>query len=226
MMYVFDGLIVLLFVLCVVLGYRRGFVRTVSGLLALMAALMVATLLSAPIAQWVYTRAVEPAVLDALEETITDGTLPAAERLDDALDQMPGYVTSLLEMNGIDSGEAILKRVEDLDVGETAVRAIATRVIAPVMLRLLELVCSLVLFLLTYVLARILLRALDTLTRLPLIRQMNRFLGLLAGALDGVLWAVVAAQTLYALASLAVAPWLTADMLDHTHLVAWLNGVF
>lgn len=226
MTYVFDGLVVLLAILCVVLGYRRGFIRTISGLLALLAALLVSTLLSVPTAQWVYVRGVEPAVIDALEDTISNGALPTADRLDAALDKMPAYVASLLEMNGIDSGEAVLSRVEKLEIGETAVRAVATRVIAPVMLRLLELVFSVLLFVLTYVVARLLLRALDTLTRLPLIRQANRFLGLLAGALDGVLWAVVLAHVLYALASWSVAPWLTEGVLEDTRLVSWLNGVF
>lgn len=226
MTYVFDGLIVLLFVLCTVLGYRHGFVRTISGLLALAAALLVSATLSKPIAQWLYTAAVEPTVTAVLEETIADEALPTAAGLDAALEKMPGYVTALLESHGVDSGDAVLQRVEKLEVGETAVRAITKRVIAPVVLRLMELLCSLLLFTLTYILALVLLRALDVLTRLPLVRQMNHLLGLVAGAVNGALWAVMATQVLYTLAALAVAPWLTADVLGETRLVVWLNGIF
>ena len=224
MTFLLDGLIVLLFVLCVVLGHRCGFVRTISGLLALVVALLVAAVLSSPISRWLYTATVEPTVTAVLENYVEEEALPTAKQLDTALDKMPGYVTALLEANGIADGEAVLKRVEKLDMGETAVRAITKRVIAPVVLRLIELLCSILLFVLTYILARILLRALDALTHLPLIRQTNRLLGLLAGALQGVLWATVATYVLYTVAALTTMPWLTTAVLEDTYLISWING--
>ena len=114
MNYVFDGLLVVLVALCVWAGWRRGFVRTVSGLLALIAAVLVAAVFSGPIAKAVYESAVEPKVTAALAEQIEGDVLPSEEQLDTALESLPPFVTALLESKELDSGEAILAKVDKI----------------------------------------------------------------------------------------------------------------
>ena len=65
MAYVLDALLIVLFALCVYLGWRRGLIKTASGLIALAAAVAVSVLLSGPVAELVYDKAVEPAVVSA-----------------------------------------------------------------------------------------------------------------------------------------------------------------
>ena len=114
MTYVLDGLMVALFALCVWAGWKRGFVRTVSGLIALVAAVLVVAVLSGPIAKAVYTNAVEPKVTAALEQQIEGDVLPSEEKLDAALEKLPELVTTLLESQKMDSGAAILDKVDTL----------------------------------------------------------------------------------------------------------------
>ena len=94
MAYVLDALLIVLFALCVYLGWRRGLIKTASGLIALAAAVAVSVLLSGPVAELVYDKAVEPAVVSALEEQIQDNTVPVAQQVDNALEQMPGFITA------------------------------------------------------------------------------------------------------------------------------------
>lgn len=223
MTYVFDGLMILLFVLCVWLGWHRGFVRTVSGLIALIAAVLVAAVFSGPIAKAVYTHGVEPRVTAVLSEHIEGELLPSEEKLDTALDKLPPFVTSLLEAKELDSGAAILDKVETLEAGETAAEGITRQVIKPIVLSLIQLLCSVILFALTYLLAAIALRALDVVAKLPLIKQMNNLLGLLAGAVTGGLWVLFAIRVLYTLALLGVAPWLTPALLADTLLISYVG---
>ena len=222
MNYVFDGLLVVLAALCVWSGWRRGFVRTVSGLLALIAAVLVAAVFSGPIAKAVYTSAVEPKVTAALEDQIEGEVLPSAEQLDTALESLPPFVTALLESKELDSGEAILAKVETLDADESAAEGITRQVITPIALPLVQLLFSVLLFVVVYIVASIVLRALDVVAKLPLIKQANNFLGLLAGAVTGCLWVMFAVRVLFALALLGVAPWLTPAVLEDTTLVSYV----
>ena len=220
MTYVLDALVILVPVLCVWQGWRRGFVRTVSGLVALIAAVLVAAIFSGPMSDVLYAGAVEPKVTAALEAHVEGELLPTAEQLDSALDRFPAFVTALLEAEGMDSGAAILKKVNAAPTEAVAVDTIVERAVTPVVLPLVRLVCSVALFLLAYVIAMVLLRALNVMTNLPVIKQLNNVLGLLAGVVTGGLWVLFLVRALYALALMGVAAWLTPQQLEDTLLIS------
>ncbi len=226
MIYVFDVLMVALVALCVWLGWERGFVRTVSGLLALIAAVLVAAVFSGPIAKAIYSDTVEPKVMDTLSAHVEGQILPDARELDEALDKMPELVSSMLENSGLGSGTAVLEKIDFVRADETAAACITRKVITPVVLPLIKTLCSVVLFSLAYVLALLAARALNVMTKLPLIKQANRFLGLFAGLVTGVLWMLFAIRLLYAVASFGVFPWLTPTRLDDTLLISFVGTVF
>lgn len=146
-----DGLMILLFVLCVISGWKRGFIKVASGLIALVTATVVSSLL---------TPAVKPVIAR--------------------------YATEL----------------------------------AP---PLLDLLCSMALFLAVYVVALLLLAWLDFIAKLPLLRQVNQLLGLVAGVLSGVLWVLFAMGVVTALVLLEWIPSLTPAVLEETQLFSWIN---
>lgn len=225
MSYLLDALLLILFALCVWIGWKRGFIKTVSGLIALVAAVIVAATFSAPIAEGVYTNSVEPAVLSTLEEQISGEVLPSAEDLDAAIEKMPSLVATLLEVGDMGSGAAILEQVDVVEAGKSAARTITDRVVAPIVLPLMQMLCSVVLFAITYLIALILLRVLDLVAKLPLLKQLNSTLGLVAGALTGALWVVFVARFLFTAAWLGLAEWLSPEMLEQTWLTSFANGL-
>ena len=225
MAYLLDILLVALFALCVWLGWRRGFIKTVSGLIALVVAVLVASVLSGPIANAVYSTAVEPVVLTTLEEQFTTEALPAATEIDTALEKLPAFVTGLLKAGEMDSGAAILEKVNAVAAGETVARAITDRVITPIVLPLLQMLCSVILFIVAYLLAAIVLRLLDVVAKLPLLKQLNNLLGVVAGALTGAVWVVFVSRILFTLAWLGWLAWLTPTVLEQTWLTAFANSL-
>ena len=225
MTYVFDGLLLILFALCVWLGWKRGFIKTVSGLIALVVAVLVASTFSAPIATAVYDGSVEPAVVTALEEHISDEVLPDEAELDTAIEKLPSFVTMLLKAGEMDSGAAILAKVDGVDAGKNAARTITDHVITPIVLPLMQMLCSVLLFLLAYIVVSLVLRVLDLVAKLPVLKQINNALGLLAGAVTGALWVIFAARILFTLAWLGVAEWLSPAVLEQTWLVSFANGL-
>lgn len=145
-----DGLMILLFLLCVFSGWRRGFVKMFGGLIALVAASLLSSLLCRPIATLVAPR---------------------------------------------------------------------TALAAPVV----EMLCSLVLFALIYGLVALVLRPLNLVAKLPLLKQINKVLGLLVGVVSGVLWVLFAMGVAYTLAWLDYIPTLTPSVMEGTWLISRLS---
>ena len=147
-----DGLMILLFSLCVISGWRRGFVKMLSGVIALVAATLLSSLLCGPIAALLLPRS-----------------------------------------------------------------ALAVPV--------LEMLCSMMLFSVIYGLASFLLRPLNLVAKLPVLKQCNSILGLAVGVVSGVLWVLFAISVVYTLAWLNCVPALTPSALEGTWLISWLSGL-
>lgn len=224
MTYVFDGIILVLFALLVWLGHRRGFIKTVSGVVAFAAALILSSMLAGPVSGFAYDAFVEPAVLDTLTEQIGEGS-PAAGQIDAALEKFPAFITNRLSANGMDSGAAVLGNLSGAGEGETAAESIARQVVEPVALPLMKSLSMLLLFLILLVVITILLKAVDLVAKLPLLKQLNKSLGVVAGILLGALWAFFGVTVLQLVANVGWFDFLTPAVLEETILIRWLDSI-
>ena len=224
MAYLLDGAILVLFLVMVVIGSRRGFIKTIAGVAAFVVALVLASMLGGPVSDCVYEHSVEPAVIKAIDAQVGEGSA-AAEKLDMALVDMPGFVTNILNNAQIESGADILEKLTATEEGESVAQSVSRQVVTPIVMPLLKMLCSLLLFLAASVLVSILLKALNVVAKLPLLKQLNKSLGALAGALLGVLWVFFAVSVLQVLASLGVTDVISAELLRSTTLVNWLCGI-
>jgi len=222
--YLLDGAILVLFLVMVVIGSRRGFIKTIAGVAAFVVALVLASMLGGPVSDFVYEHSVEPAVIKAIDAQVGEGSA-AAEKLDMALVDMPGFVTNILHNAQIESGADILEKLTATEEGESVAQSVSRQVVTPIVMPLLKMLCSLLLFLVASVLVSILLKALNVVAKLPLLKQLNKSLGALAGALLGMLWVFFAVSVLQVLASLGVTDLISAELLRSTTLVNWLCGI-
>lgn len=223
MAYVFDGAMVVLFVLLVWLGHKRGFIKTVSGVVALVAALVLSSMLAGPVSGFVYDTFVEPPVLEELTAQIGEGS-PAAGQLDAALEGMPAFITTRLAANGLDSGAAVLERLGGTEEGETVAQSITRQIVEPVATPLLRSLCMLILFFVLFIVATILLKAVDLVAKLPLLKQINKGLGSLAGVVLGLLWVMVVVTALQLIANVGWFEFLTPALLEETILIQWIDS--
>ncbi len=204
MTYVLDAAVVLLFVLAVYIGHRRGFIKTVAGIAAFAVALVVASVLAAPLAGWTYDTFVEPSLVTALEEQMTAAGSNISAQIGAAYDAMPSLVQNLLAQFGVVDAGALEQLVwagrEEMSSSPTYLVFDAVR---SVLLPFVEALCSLVLFFMTNILAAILLRALDVVAKLPLLKQVNKTLGVVGGIVSGALWVLVAVTVIQVVAAFA-----------------------
>ncbi len=221
MAYILDGVVILIFLMAVAIGHRRGFIKTVAGMVAFLAALAVAMLLGQPVAEFAYDKTMEPTVIAAVEEQVTgDGaTIGGMNRV---LDSLPGFVQNLMGNVGISTGEDVLEKLTG-ETGDTLAQQISVNVVRPVVVPLLRVLCMLVLFLLAYIGARVLFKVMNVVAKLPLLKQLNKSLGLISGVVSGVLWVLLAVTVIQVLA--ATNTFITQQALNDSLLTNWLVGL-
>ena len=226
MVYVLDILVIGVFGFAVWNGYRRGFVRALSGLLAFVVAAAVALIFNSTVAEAVYDRRIAPAIRETVAEQLeTDATAPVAGRLDAALEKLPGVLTNVLAKNGLSSGADIAGRLTAgaQTTAQSIAEQVVTQVIRPTVVALLRVVAFLLLFLAAYLAARLLLRLVDKVFRLPGLRRINRTLGLIPGIINGVLGVVIAVLIIQAIAAAGSAGALiTPAVVENTRIVRWI----
>lgn len=223
MKYLLDAVVILIFLLCVLVGHKRGFIKTVTGIVAFAAALAVSALLSGAVAGVVYDKAVEPSVIETVNAQLEEAEGTAIENLDSAYQSLPSVVKNLLAQTGIENVDDLSIR---LPMGGDSMGHSFAAVIEPVLLPLLKAMCSLILFLITYIVASIVLRVLNVVAKLPLLKQVNKTLGLVGGIVSGALWALLAVTVLQILAATGAAgEAVTLQAIGETTVVNWIAGI-
>ena len=200
---ILDVIIIAVFVITLVWSVKRGFIKAMTGLISFVAALVVAMWLSAPVAAWAYDTVVAPSVHTALEQAQTDVDQSAAVSADAVLEGMPDGVRAILSSIGISSGEELTAKLSPNSDGALIDRVV-TDVIEPTATALLRMVAILVLFLLTSIVVSLLMKVVDKVFKLPLLKGINRTLGFIPGVLNGVIAVLITATILQLLCTLGV----------------------
>lgn len=224
MKYLLDAVVILIFLLCVAIGRKRGFVKTVSGIVALVAALAVSSLFCTPVAEYVYDKTIEPSIIETVDTQMEEVKGSATEKLVHTYESLPGVVKTLLAQSGVDSGEQFALSVPFY--GTSSVPQEIAAMIRPILLPLVSALSSLVLFLITYIAATLILRMLNIVAKLPLLKQVNKTLGTIGGIVAGALWALVSVTVIQLIAAFGIADGIiTLQTVSETLLTNWLIGI-
>ncbi len=199
--YLADAVIVVIFLLFIILGVKRGFVRSVLDLVGTLAAMLVSMWFSGIAAQWVFSTFLQESLTRQIAEALQ--AAPAADAADAVLSVVPEILRGGLEAFGITS-DAINQAVAGTS-GQAAEAVVA--VLAPMVVSALRGLFALVLFIFLLVIFRILSGVVCRIFRLPVLRQLDKGLGILLGVAQAVLITVLLCFCAQALISVS-SPWL------------------
>lgn len=203
MNYIFyDVIIAALLLFFLWRGYRKGFILTLCGFLAVFVALIGASILSNVLAEPV-AKAIEPVVMSGIHDTVTSSfqRVPAADASSaeeaDWLSQLP--LDELLEplkdskfFQGF--ADAFQKA---LDAGAAEVAGNAARAVAHfVAVQIARTVIFSVAFIAVLIAWFVLSHALDLVAKLPVLNSLNRWTGAVLGLAEGALLVFIAAWLL------------------------------
>lgn len=215
---IFDGIIILIFVTCILDGRKKGFVRTVLSLLSVIISFIIAQSFSGPVAVWAKDNFAEQAVTAYVETYIEDsfqnnGIEPDTETL--FSENIPEEVTALLEKYDVS-----LSSVDDeaTNAIERLSKKVAQKVLDAVLLPILEALMFLIIYIVCASVLKLLTAIVCKAFRLPVIKQLNEMLGGILGAVKGI--AVVSVLSIFCvIVSRLAAGNEVADALSQTNLI-------
>ena len=208
------------FALCLINGFRKGFIKALTGLISGLLALFIAIYASGPVAGLVFDKGIAPSLETAVAEKIGEGAGSVEQALEGV--ELPGLFTAALESAGVTLEQYTLGSGEAAEVA----RQLVTDVVRPATVTVLRGIAFIVLFLVVSFVARMLLGLLDKVFKLPLLSQVNKTLGGVAGALSGAVWALIVASVIQIVAASGLlGDLVTLETVDSTFLVGWLASV-
>lgn len=222
MQYILDGILIIVFIFFIFGGVRRGGVRSLIGLVGAVAAVWGARALAGVASQGFYAAFLEGSLTQQVGGTLQGA---AGEDLTSAvgkvLEALPGPVAGILAQGGFDPASfqqgtqwAVSQATDTIMVG-----------ISKIMVDFLAIVFFLILLILFFVIFMLIYRlVIRPVLRLPVLRQIDGFIGFFVGILQCILFLLVAITVLHwVVSSLDPTPAIfSRENIDRTFLFRWV----
>lgn len=195
---IFDVVLALLLLIAAWRGYRKGFVLTLCGFLAIFVAFIGASVVSNLLVEPA-SNAIRPMIESSIHQLVADPSQSSASSVpvEEAGDDLP--LEELLQrLNESPFFKGFAEAIQEaIDQGMVAATANAARVISDYIAhQIAQIILFVVSFILILVLWFFLSHALDLAFRLPVLSTLNRWSGAILGLLKGGLLLFIACQLL------------------------------
>lgn len=196
-----DIIIVAIIIVFAVIGVRRGIARTLLGVVGIFVTVSLSYLLSEFLSQFIYDTFVKETVVNNINEFITQNGIDFA--VSNCLSALPdwvyGIVSFVVSIFGVNIGQ--FENNMNIITGE-AVSSASTAIeeaVGSVAVSVFQLFLVIILFIVLYILVRKLIKMALRVFEIPVIKQVNGFLGGILGAVEGMIFAWVAVNLFYAI---------------------------
>lgn len=200
---VVDGILILIFAACIFEGRRKGFIKMVLSVIAVIISIGVAHTLSVPVAAWANESFAKEGVSQYIEEQL--GGMLETENVQDSEngEMLPEELKSFIEKYGI-SLDGIFEDASVKENIEQTGEKIAERILDAVLLPVLETLCFIIIYIICSSLLSILVSVVGSLFKLPIINGINKALGGVLGAVKGL--AVISVLSVLAVFAAGIVP--------------------
>lgn len=178
MQYLFDILLIALIAVCFFIGQKVGFIKTVLSLAKLLVAFILAKFCGEFLAGLFFDQFAKSWLVERFTTAFSSGATSAGQ----LWQKIPGVLRNLLDNAGV-KAESLFEHLSD---GAPALAEQAAEAIRGVVTAIFTFILVLILFFVFVLVLNILIRMIDKVFDLPILRGLNTFLGGLFGALIGV----------------------------------------
>lgn len=184
-----DFIIVLVFVLCIITGVKRGFIRSVMGIVIVVAALIGSIKFTPKVAEYLNKNYITPGITSKVEKSI-DSVVSGVESVDlkKLFAEKSQVLTEILEKFGVEFDDArdyYEKEAEDSDDPEKKVAGFIAKPLADTVSKAAAFA---LLFIAISAALGIILIIVDLLANIPVLKEINKSLGLIFGLIKGALY--------------------------------------
>lgn len=193
MEYIIDIILAALLAVCLIVGWKRGFVKSLMDLASNLIAFILARVVSVQLAPQIFAQYFEQRAYSSLNRELASAGNSASSQVQSALDSIPESLNGFLGMLGVDKksmASALSQKLEES--GADIAEVLMNNIVSPVLTAIIKLLVFVAVFVLAVLILKIATLLLDKLTELPAVKQANEIFGLLFGAVKGVIVIAVA----------------------------------
>ncbi len=203
MEFIIDIILAALLAVCLIVGWKKGFVKSLMDLASNLIAFIVARIVSVQAAPAVYSRYFEQHARETLTRELSSAGTSASAQVQSALDSIPESLNGFFSLIGVDKQALTESLSQKLGQGSAeTVDVLMTNIVSPIFTAVIKLLAFVAVFVLAVLLLKLLTLLLDKLTELPALKQANELFGLIFGAVKGVIVVIVTCFALELLAGL------------------------
>ena len=189
MSFFIDILLVAVFVIAVITGWRRGLVRSLMHLISLAGAVVITWLTFNPVAQFISDKFMTGRVADYINGIFQHDVGSTGKSLSDLFAEMPEFFS-----NFINRFSSTPEATSFYEKNANATSDQLSRFMAePIATTISKVIAIVVIFFLSYLVLKLLTRLLDRVVKIPILNGLNHGLGLFLGAAIGIALAWVLA---------------------------------
>lgn len=178
---IIDGIILLILILSIADGYKKGFVRIVLSVVALIVCVAAANECSLPAAEAVNKAFVHDAAVEYITETVSN---KAEESTESIIAQIPEGIRKVAEENGI-SLNGIAEKASNKESLKPECEKLVTKAEGIVIIPVLKLLCFAALYFIFQAVCSVIIRFINRVFKLPVINGLNKALGAICGGAKG-----------------------------------------
>ena len=222
-----DAIVLLVFIITIWIGFRRGFVLTMTQLLGSLLAFFVAFSLSSGVSTFLYDAVVQDVLYEKIEvvwnDTVVDGAAQGVnEQVQAVIAALPNPLKATLDAEKIE--QSILEN--DLSASSaTIAEQLTDDLFGPVVVTVLRVVCFILLFIVMTFVVRLLEKLLSPILKIPVLRQVDGLFGGVLGLVKGALFALVAVTVIQLLTMGAGVGPFTKENLENSVIAGELADV-
>lgn len=184
-----DIVIISIIVFFIVVGVIRGFAKALLNIAGVILSVVVACFVSQGLSQWVFDSFIRNEVLDSINSINLESGMNSV--VSDIFSVLPEWIGSVVEffngLFGLENKET-LNLFTDVLPDDTMTPAVLTdSIIAPVITGILSFFIGIILFIVALIIVKQIIDLIDKIFELPVLKQVNGFLGGVFGAIEGLI---------------------------------------
>lgn len=181
MNYILDLLVIAIIAVFAVVSAKKGFVKTVVGLVGTVLALYFAVMLSTPISDFTYGKIIEPTVKTAINNSV-ENALNGTESVikEDILEALPAFVKNRIDIENF-----------NISVESDIAGSVCETAVKPLSLTFLKPLFSLILFIIFAFVVKFAAKFLNKIFSFSIIGKANKILGAVIGIVKGMVFAAI-----------------------------------
>ncbi|MBR6568734.1 MAG: CvpA family protein [Clostridia bacterium] len=193
MTYIVDIIIIAVFLISVLISYKKGFFRSLFDLIGTLVSILAARIVSSSLAPQGFDMFIKEPARATLTNTLgTAGTTDYGTQVESAINSIPDSFNGIMNLIGIDK-QAILEKVSSSELAQgNLVDNIMENIITPVGTALIQFVLFVILAVVFVLALKVIVKLLDfVIKKLPVVKSLNKGLGVVIGVLRGLLTVII-----------------------------------